>query len=68
MSIPLHIQEEIAGHLDAIAALFKNPKMTLLIRNPDIADNDGDMLLGNDSFEDAEKALNFLRTRPVKTV
>lgn len=36
MTIPLHIQEEISYHMDQINKLWKNAKLTLLIRNPDV--------------------------------
>ena len=42
-------------HLEAIAKLFKNPKITLLIRSPDL--DDGDVLLTDDDFASVTASL-----------
>ena len=53
--IPTHIAAEISDHLDAIKRLWKNPKLTLLIRNPDL--QDGDFVMTDDTLEAAISAL-----------
>ena len=46
MPIPVHVSDDIAGHLDAIKAHFKNPRITLVVRAPDLSD--GDLVLTDD--------------------
>jgi len=42
--IPIRVADDIANHLDAIGSHFKpGCKVTLLVRNPDVAD--GDLLM-----------------------
>lgn len=38
--IPFGVAMAIQGHLDEIATFFKNPTVTLVIRNPDLEDAD----------------------------
>lgn len=52
---------EVAGHLSAIAKLFKNPKLTLIIRNQDLPD--GDVLMSDDDADLAIAAINRLKDR-----
>lgn len=51
MSLPaaqrVALYESIAPHLDAIAQHFKNPKITVIVRAPDLAD--GDFVMSDDA-------------------
>ncbi|MCW3837845.1 hypothetical protein ACFQ1E_17510 [Sphingomonas canadensis] len=50
--IPTYVAAEISSHLDAIAAYFKAPRLTLVIRNPDTAPNGaGDLVMTNDDLD-----------------
>lgn len=52
------VSEVIAGHMDAILALFKpGKKITVLVRDPETPDHSRDFCLMNDSPDDAIKAL-----------
>jgi hypothetical protein len=48
----------IAPKLDAIAKLFKNPKVTLVIRAPDLAD--GDFIMSEDDLDAVADAVSRL--------
>jgi hypothetical protein len=54
--LPAHISDEIAEHLDAIGRLFKAPKLTLLVRNPDVP-GDADLVMTDDDLQEAIVAL-----------
>jgi len=56
------LQEQIAYSLDEIRRLFKNPKITLVVRNPDQAD--GDVVLSDDDLDKAIAAIVHLQTKP----
>ena len=47
--------------LDSVARKFKNPKMTLVVRAPDLPD--GDVVIGNDDLDAAIGAINRLKNR-----
>lgn len=49
MPIPRHVSVDISAHLDAIGRHFKNPQVTLFVRNPDVTD--GDLFVSNDKPE-----------------
>lgn len=53
------LQAQIAAHLDDIGKLFKNPKITLVVRNSDVAD--ADVVLSDDDLELAIKAIRHLQ-------
>lgn len=55
------VEEKICRHLDQIGKMFKNPKITILVRNPDL--KDGDLILTEDSMDEAIKALEKARDR-----
>lgn len=59
--IPDHISDEIADHLDAIKAFFKAPKLTLIVRAPELAD--GDLVMTDDRIADAVAALERMRPK-----
>ena len=61
MSIPQHVTDDIADHMDAIASHFKNPKVTLVVRAPDLGD--GDLIMTADILADAIAAIDRLRMR-----
>jgi hypothetical protein len=46
--IPPSIQERLKAHLAAIAAIFKAPRITLIVRGPEEGNAKGDLILGND--------------------
>ncbi len=55
--LPAHIEADIASHMDAIKAHFRNPKITVLIR-PDIGPGkDADVLLTDDDPHEAISAI-----------
>lgn len=49
---------ELDGDLRRIARRFKNPKITLIVRNPDLAD--GDVVLTDDDPQKAIEAIQKL--------
>ena len=51
----LQLHEKIEPHLAAIGQLFKNPKITLLVRAPDV--EDGDLILTADDPDSVIAAL-----------
>lgn len=52
-SIPPHVEERIAAHLNAIASEFKvGARLTLLVRNPSTS-GDADAVFTNDSLQEA---------------
>lgn len=61
MTIPQHITDAIAFRLDAIAGHFKNPKVTLVVRSPDL--DDGDLIMTADNLADVIAAVDRLRMR-----
>lgn len=48
MSLPAHVAADIEAHLHAIAAHFKNPKITLIVRTPGL--DTGDVLMTQDTL------------------
>ncbi len=57
------LREDLSEDLNRIARRFKkNPKLTLVVRNPDLAD--GDVVLSNDDPELAIAAIRGLFARP----
>jgi hypothetical protein len=61
--LPLAIRLMIEESLDDIKAHFKNAKVTLLVRNPDIAGHEGDVILTQDTFSAIYCALAYLETK-----
>jgi hypothetical protein len=55
--LPAHVEGEIAGHLDQIKRLFKNPKLTLLVRNDIGPGMDADVVMTDDDLTSAIDAL-----------
>ena len=47
--------------LDSVCDKFKNPKVTLIVRAPDLPD--GDVVIGNDDLDAAIAAINRLKAR-----
>lgn len=64
MTLPAHITDSIAHHLDQIGRFFKNPKITLVVRAPDLAD--GDLVMTADNLDDAIAAIQRLQARQAK--
>ena len=60
-NVPTEAQMKISRHLEAIERLFTAPKVTLVIRNPEL--EDGDLIVTNDSFDDAIEAIKNLKDR-----
>jgi hypothetical protein len=58
----LQLHEKIEPHLKAISKLFKNPKITLLVRAPDA--EDGDLILTADDPDCVIAALKRTWGRP----
>ena len=48
MKIPPEVQEDLQRHLTAIAKLFVAPRITLIVRGPEVGNVKGDLILGND--------------------
>ena len=61
MGIPQDVSEDISYHLTAIAKHFKNPKITLVVRAPDLTD--GDLVMSIDDLGEAIKAIERLAAR-----
>jgi hypothetical protein len=55
------LQDELSDHLDRIIRMFKNPKVTLIVRAPDLPD--GDVVIGNDDLDAAIVAIQRLKDR-----
>lgn len=55
----------LAGHLVEIGRLFKNPKITLIIRAPDL--QDGDVVMTDDTFDEAKRTIDRAAARGLKT-
>ena len=53
------IKMRIAEYAGDIAAMFKNPKVTILVRAPDL--EDGDVVVSDDDLGQAALALEHLR-------
>lgn len=47
--------------LDRICSKFKNPKVTLVVRAPDLSD--GDVVIGNDDLDASIAAIERLKSR-----
>jgi len=58
------VQDLIAGHLDEIQTYFKEPKVTILVRTLD--QEDGDLCMSNDEFEDIVFAIRRLQARDIR--
>lgn len=58
------LQESIAYHLDEIGRLFKRPKITLVVRNDELAD--GDVVLSDDDLDKAISAIRHLQEKPTR--
>lgn len=59
-AIPAEIEERLKPALTAIAKLFKAPRITLIVRSPDVGNVKGDLVLGNDDLTKVEAALRAL--------
>lgn len=56
------LYRQLARHLDAVSKVFKNPKVTLIVRSPELAD--GDVVIGDDDLDEAIKAIERAKKRP----
>jgi hypothetical protein len=56
-----HLQSDIADSLEDIRRLFKNPKITLIVRSPDLAD--GDVVMSDDDLDQAIASLRHLQEK-----
>ena len=56
-AIPTEIQERLQHHLTAIARLFKAPRITVIVRGPEVGNAKGDRVLSNDNLTHALAAL-----------
>lgn len=52
---------DLQDDLDNICRKFKNPKVTLVVRAPDL--EDGDIVIGNDDLNSAIAAIRRLKDR-----
>jgi len=57
MPLPDYISDEIADHLDEIAKLFKKPKVTLVVRAPEMPDGEGDLVMTDDDLDQVVGAI-----------
>ena len=55
------LQDDLSDDLDRIMKRFKNPKVTLIVRAPDLPD--GDVVIGNDNLDEAIAAVQRLKDR-----
>lgn len=55
------LHQKLAVHLEQISELFKNPKITLVVRSPDLPD--GDVVLTDDELDKAIAAIERLKGR-----
>lgn len=55
------VQETINHHLNEIAGLFKAPKITLVVRAPNLPD--GDLVMTADDLDQAVAAIQRLKER-----
>ena len=56
-NIPEDMQERLQHHLTAIGRLFKSPRVTLIVRGPELGNATGDLVLTTDDPLKAERAL-----------
>jgi len=62
MTPALHqLHADLSADLERIASRFKSPKLTLVIRAPDLAD--GDVVLSDDDLDEAIGAIERLKSR-----
>ncbi len=54
-----NVKREIEVHLSRIAKLFKNPKITLIIRNDDLPD--ADLILTIDDLDKVIESINKMK-------
>lgn len=66
MPLPIHISNGIAESLEDIAAYFVAPKLTLVVRAPDL--EDGDVVITTDNLDEAIKAIERLKASPAHPV
>lgn len=62
--LPKEHQDAVAYHLNMIGVLFKNPRITLVIRNPDLnaQGKDGDVVISH-TDEDLDEVIRAIRVR-----
>jgi len=53
------VREQIERYLNGIGELFKNPKITLVVRAPQL--DDGDVVMTNDDLTEAIRAIEKSR-------
>lgn len=59
------LHDDLSSDLAQIARRFKAPRITLIVRNPQLAD--GDVVIGNDDLDEAIAAIRRMQERePVK--
>ena len=54
-----NLHDNLQNDLDRIKARFKNPKLTLIVRNPDV--KDGDVVIGDDDLNLAIESVRKLQ-------
>lgn len=62
--VALSLRGAIEPKLTAIRKLFLNPKLTLIVRSPDLGD--GDLILTEDDLDEVVKAIRKLARRQKK--
>ncbi len=60
------LHDDLSADLAQIAARFKNAKITLIVRSPDLAD--GDVVLTDDNLELAVAALRKLENKAMHVI
>lgn len=54
----LALQAQLSTELARIARMFRSPKITLVVRNPDFgANGSADVVIGDDDLDEAIKAI-----------
>ena len=56
------LKDRIAHHADEIAKMFKDPRVTIVVRAPSLPD--GDVVVTDDDLDAAIKAIERLKFRP----
>ena len=57
----MRLHQDLQTDLDRISARFKNAKVTLIVRNPDIPN--GDVVIGNDELDSAIESVRRLQAK-----
>lgn len=59
MSLPPDMVAELAVHLDDIKKLFKNPKVTLVVRASQMPDGKGGLVMTDDDLDQVLGAIQW---------